>query len=292
MAITTRKGWPARAGTLAGAAIIGALAVWVSGFRPDLFHTANDANTPQPPAARLSTPTGPARAILPTNAEVQTALPGGDSSLSKEPQPLILTGTIVGRNLNEGSAFIGISGSNPQTYSGGAILANGARLKEIGHDYVILERGGRSVKLYAQNTKPGRDAGRATDALLTVGGRPASAPAQPTDSDPITDFIRPTPLFDGDVMVGYQVYAGAHSGTFARLGLQNGDIITSIDGAPLTDGLVALESLRPLTRGASIAVNVKRNGASSRVVLDGSIVAAELHRKTADATPIAGAPGT
>jgi hypothetical protein len=41
----------------------------------------------------------PSKAILPANAEAQKTLPGVDSSVSERAQPLILTGTLVGRNL-------------------------------------------------------------------------------------------------------------------------------------------------------------------------------------------------
>jgi type II secretion system protein C len=295
MAITRTGKWQGRALALVGSAIIGLLAVWISGFRLDSLHAKKDTDTSTPPlVARVPARTEAQKAIRATNAEAQKTLPGTDSSVSQHPQPLILTGTLVGRNLNEGSAFIGTSASNPQTYQAGAMLANGARLTEIGHNYVVLERDGRSVKLYAQNAKGMREARHADDALLMIGGRQKTEPAVPTDSDPITDFIRPTPVFDGATIVGYQVYAGERAGTFARLGLRSGDIITSIDGSPLADGQTAMESLRPLTTGASVTVNVKRDGGNAHIVLDGSIVAADLQhsKKTADASLASGAPGS
>jgi len=46
--------------------------------------------------------------------------------------------------------MLGVARENPQTYSTGALLANGARLTEVRANYVVLERAGHSARLYLE----------------------------------------------------------------------------------------------------------------------------------------------
>jgi len=118
---------------------------------------------------------------------------GNDSSVSKVPLPLVLVRTQPGRNSREGFAQIGVNALTPQTYGAGAILANGARLSEIYDHYVLLERDGRSVRLYrlGEMHEP-RPAESASASLLTVGGGVPPAPQLTKAQEQITDYLRPS----------------------------------------------------------------------------------------------------
>ena len=115
------------------------------------------------PTAR-SGPIGAPVTVTPMRPE------GNDSSVSPVPLPLILVRTHRGRNSREGFAEIGVRARSPQTYTAGALLANGARLTEIYDHYVVLERGGRSARLYVQGEA--QPDGKRARELLTVGGTP------------------------------------------------------------------------------------------------------------------------
>jgi len=54
------------------------------------------------------------------------------------------------------------------------------------------------------------------------------------------------------------------------LGLQQGDRITAIDGAPVRDQARAMAELRRLTEGAALLVNVERGAGTAVLALDGS----------------------
>jgi type II secretion system protein C len=225
---------------------------------------------PHPPAA-------PPNAVH-TLPDIAAAFPGINSSALKDPLPLILTGTVMGRTAREGLAFIGTDERNPQTYSAGAILANGARLTEISKDYVVLEKNGVSARLYAQNVT---SRGRERSELLQVGGVQKFIPALSTDTETFTQFIRPNPVYDGSTLTGYEVYAGSKAAVFSRLGLRAGDIITAFDDVPVSDPQVVMGLLQQLANGVAMMATVKRKGSTERLSLDGAIVSAELERASA-----------
>jgi len=215
-------------------------------------------------------------------------LPGTDSSLSKVPLPLFLARTEPGRNAQEGKAFMGTSRENPQTYAAGAILVNGARIKEIHSDHVLLERDGKSVKLFVDGTT--KDAPTLTlprfrkggdqmlNDMLTVGGQPEVKLAVATSHEILTDYIRPSPVYEGDIIKGYQVYAGQKSGVFAQLGLQQGDVITALDNMPFTDPQQAMVMFKQLTEGTALVATVDRKGKRERISLNGALITADQER--------------
>ncbi len=219
-------------------------------------------SAPPPTVVARSLPIGPPVSITPMRPE------GNDSSISKVPSPLILVRTQRGRNNREGLAQIGVRADSPQTYTAGALLANGARLAEIYDHYVVLEHNGHSVRLYLQGE--GQPDPRSAQNLLTVGGAPEQAPAVANSQDTLTDYLRPIPVFIGSQLHGYALYAGRKSPGFSQLGLQSGDVLTYIDGTAVSDSSDSLTTLRTLTTGAALTVRIEREGVPQTLSLDGS----------------------
>ena len=200
---------------------------------------------------------------------------GTDSSVSRVPLPLVLTGTRLGRNVREGYADIGVNALSPQTYRAGALLANGARLEEIYSDYVVLARDSHRARLYVTGRAVPADAPLPYLPLLTVGGVTQTAKAAVADShDRLTEIIRASPVYQGDILQALEVYGSGSSDTFARLGLEPGDRVTAIEGASLRNPGEAMAQLRRLAEGASLTVTVVRGGKPQTLSLDGSVVKA------------------
>jgi hypothetical protein len=273
--------WPVRVAICVG---VGAFALVVficsglfSGWRFD--HTDRRAD---------AAPSAPVQATVPPSAQslagsVGVAPPaptGNDSSISKVPLPLVLVSTRPGKNFNEGYAEIGVNARSPQTYIAGAVLANGARLAEIHPDFVLLQKDRQSVRLYLQG-KGGADQpnSQQLQAMLDVGG-PDSAPppAQASSHDELTDYLRPTPVYDNGSIRGFQVYAGRNAEVFSQWGLQPGDVITAIQGGAATDPDAVIAALESLTQGAAVDVTVERNGRTVSMALDGAAIAASAAR--------------
>ena len=258
--------------TFGASTLIATLALTIAGFDPGKWYARWHDNRPKAAAPVVNTVPVVPHTALPrsTTATAARLLPGAQSSTSPTPQNLVLTGILLGRNAKEGYAMLGVARENPQTYAAGALLANGARLAEIHAKYVVLERDGHSVRLYLEGTGLQPESGATAKPLLTIGGNAAPRVATATSTEPLTDYLRPTPLYDGATLVGYQVYPGAKPGAFLQTGLRAGDVITAIDGAPLSDTAQATESLRGLMDGNTHTATVNRKGSSVEVSLDGS----------------------
>jgi type II secretion system protein C len=108
--------------------------------------------------------------------------------------------------------------------------------------------------------------------MISVGGSTQSALATADSGDSLTDYIRISPAFEGTQFQGLVVYANARSDVFFRMGLQEGDVITSVDGTVSPDQESALAALRPLTKGQALSVTVQRDGHSQVLSLDGSLI--------------------
>jgi general secretion pathway protein C len=209
--------------------------------------------------------------------------------VSKVPLPLILVATEVGRTPADGIALIGVKKESPQTYQFGAILANGARLSEITMDYVVLTKDGKSVKLYRDGLPQVAKVSEALSAMVTVGGALPIPPAVATVQQTLTQHIRPTPVYDGANITGYQVYPADGSGVFARMGLQAGDVITAMNGVPLNESQSAMVYFESLSQGVAMTATVKRKGETLNVALDGALIAqADRAQHT---TPLGMPPG-
>jgi type II secretion system protein C len=184
---------------------------------------------------------------------------------------VLLSGTLIGRNPYEGTAHIGVSNAAPLTYVAGAVLANGARVTEIYRDRIVLTRDGESVDLYLAG---GDFPLAATSALHPIlEPRSADTPAQAlADSPALTDYLRPTPVYDGNRLDGYRVYPGKREEIFAQLGLEPGDVIRALDFTPFSSPEDAIERLDALMYGIAVVATVERSGRTEYLSLDGALL--------------------
>ena len=195
---------------------------------------------------------------------------GNNSSVSRVPLPLVLIRTQPGRNSREGLAQIGVNAQTPQTYAAGALLANGARLTEVFDRYVMLEKGGDTVRLFLRGEPQPDEKSEAS--LLTVGGVAPPARAVANSRDILSAYLRWSPVFTGSQLHGYALYPGRNPFPFAHLGLASGDVLTSIDGSPISNPADAAAALHSLSQGGDLVVGVERRGSLVSLSLDGSVL--------------------
>jgi general secretion pathway protein C len=99
----------------------------------------------------------------------------------------------------------------------------------------------------------------------------------------ISQVMRPQPVYAGGQMKGFRVYPGANRQAFARLGLRAGDMVTAINGTPLTDKERAQEIFGTLGSSTDARVTITRNGRQQELVLNIAQITAEAENLGAGA---------
>jgi general secretion pathway protein C len=144
-------------------------------------------------------------------------------------------------------------------------------LDEIYRDHVVLVKGTRHTTLYIEGAGAPTDTG-AGDALAMVGGVATNVESPHLSVEPITDYLRPVPVYRDNVIAGFQVYPGARPALFSKWGLQPGDLMTELDGQPVADADQLMQMLSGLIDGQALAATVQRGAATLSVTLDGAEV--------------------
>jgi hypothetical protein len=272
--------------SLGGAAFLIVAALWSAGLPPTqwwaraqaLFEMEN-LSSQAVPAVKAA---GPEHTVVRESEGPLGPSPEAAVSTSDDPQPLLLISTSPGRSAVEGTARIGTDATTPMTYSVGALLLNSACLVEVHKDHVILQRDDKKARLYllGMSRKPEADVAE----LLSVAERAPSMPVIEASQSVITEYLRPSPMYDESQLRGYRVYPGRNVGVFANMGLQSDDLILSLDGQALTDGERGLELLNQLTSGATMSALIERKGKLEQLSLDGSYIQRDQEQMNSLAT--------
>jgi general secretion pathway protein C len=193
--------------------------------------------------------------------------------------PLVLVGTLAGPQPEQGLAILGESPQSARVFMVGATLPGGVKLHSVYPDRVVIARGG------ALETLPlPRQVASGTNYQVPVAAAPVAAAAQAPlaesvqrliESGPevVGEMIRPMPDFANGQLRGFRVYPGRDRRMFAKLGLQPGDLVTQINGVPLTDAQRGMEILRALGNAGQANVTVERAGNVQQLSVNASQLA-------------------
>ncbi len=280
MAKAGRSSWGSRALAVVGAAAVALLAALA--VRWDEV-SSSDEPQDQEPAVKIAQAKPPAPATPPP-------LPGNDSSVSAETRQLILTGTLVAADPADSRAFLGTDPKNPQTYAMNSLLVNGTRIQAIARDHVMLERDGRIARLDIGGafSEPPPDARRLT--MVAAASTDAPVAIEP-QSAALTDVLGVSPVFDANgALTSYRLRPGRHGGVFARWGLEPGDRLIALEGAPLSDVDSVAFILELVGQGERVHGTVLRSGVRVPVVLDGGVIGDESARARAANESLMSAP--
>jgi general secretion pathway protein C len=94
-----------------------------------------------------------------------------------------------------------------------------------------------------------------------------------TNPGAFAEVVRPQPVFANGVQRGYRVYPGRNRQQFAKLGLQPGDLILSINGTPLDDPQRGMEIFNTMSSSDRVNVTIERNGQSQELTLNTAQIA-------------------
>lgn len=181
---------------------------------------------------------------------------------------LRLVGLVAGDAPEQGKAIIAERDSPEQLYGVGDAIAGGqARLHRIHPDRVILERDGAYETLWLPRAD-GTTGGAAPTFRAAPAATPSTSADQPRiqrsewleDPERLLQAVRARPVIQGGMLHGLEVRPTRNARQFQQAGLRPGDVITSVNGMPLsaienTDQLFA-----DLGGQSQVSIVVEREG--------------------------------
>jgi type II secretion system protein C len=176
--------------------------------------------------------------------------------------PLVLTGVIANTDPTHGFGILGSATSRTALYSVGAVLPGDARLVAVYHDRVELERSGVREVLRLPNAQIHHPPRTAEVAAVTADPTPVAETAEAVaPASPLPKFWRVHHLTFESTDASGRVIGYELSGAGAQSGLRRGDVLTAINGLPLSDRNAAQELIEQTGKGSEPAqLTVLRNG--------------------------------
>jgi general secretion pathway protein C len=184
---------------------------------------------------------------------------------------LVLSAVFAANDPAKGVAIIGESAQSSKVYAVGAVVRPGTRLHSVYLDRVILDRNGQLETLaLPRPSTAGIAINRAAAAPRTGNTQFADNLRRIAETNPtaFAEVVRPQPVFANGVQRGYRVYPGRNRQQFAKLGLQPGDLVLSINGTPLDDPQRGMEIFNTIGTSDRVSVTVERNGQSQELTLN------------------------
>ncbi len=169
---------------------------------------------------------------------------------------LTLVGTRVDTVSGRGSAIIAAGDGLQSSFLVGETVQPGVTLQAVGFDSVTLLRGGTTEKLFLDQSAGGapvtpENVGGLLDATGTAAG---SGPAPRLAAD-----VQVTPRLNGSAISGYVLNPKGSGAAFAAAGLAPGDVLVSVDGAPVASLGDPAALARQLDSGG-VDIGVERSG--------------------------------
>lgn len=154
------------------------------------------------------------------------------TNIGYKPLPLILRGTIIG---STDRSYAIIEDHGVQGLFGLGDMVSGAKVVAMNRDRVILDYNGTKQELSMSEDMS--EAGPRT----YVQSEALNKLNKEVNFAKLMTQLRIKPYFEGGRCVGFQI--GNISGSIKQMGLQDGDIVESINGVKVDDPLRALEIL-------------------------------------------------
>ncbi|MEJ2425224.1 MAG: type II secretion system protein GspC [Candidatus Thiodiazotropha sp.] len=192
---------------------------------------------------------------------------------------LTLHGVFVADKPEDGAAIIGTSGSVQKYYKVGGGIMSGVTLQAVFNDRVVLLRNGKSEVLRFPKVNDSRDiatvhtpTARAARSRQVGFGPVSRSQSKPSASlseyrdmireEPLKIFehVRFVPVKSRDGMKGYRILPQKNRALYNQLGVRPSDLVTSVNGIPLTNDREALQLVDKLKDAQSLQVEIIRNG--------------------------------
>ncbi|MBD3609148.1 MAG: type II secretion system protein GspC [Gammaproteobacteria bacterium] len=190
---------------------------------------------------------------------------------------LQLSGVIASPDRQVARAFIVSSGSE-RSYRINESVPGGAVLKEIYSDRVILSRNGRFETLRMPIK---------TTWIISDDEKSASAPSASNKINPkvsreevlkykqillsqpneLAGMIRQRPVRKNGQIQGFRIFPGKDRELFKRMGLQPGDVVTGVNGMPLSNTEAVMALYGKLPELSQLSIDIERRGSKMTLAL-------------------------
>ncbi|MEP6785773.1 MAG: type II secretion system protein N [Sphingomonadales bacterium] len=190
--------------------------------------------------------------------------------------PLKLFGVRLDQAMGRGSAIIATPDGLQNSYAVGDEIVPGVKLKAVAFDNVTIERGGATEQLFLDQSVGGAAPAAGSPPVVGTPGvpppggapmlmqAPAMAPA-PLTAQSLATGINFAPRMEKGAVTGFVVGPKGTGDVFASTGLQQGDVVTQINGRSIRsieDATAAMSSVSP----AQTTFTVDRGGKAVSVV--------------------------
>jgi len=191
---------------------------------------------------------------------------------------LTLVGTLSEPNPEKGLAIIRLGEKATGVFPAHAQIDASTRLLRVFADHVVVDwRGGERVLAFprSQSELPllaretPEDESESQGPTKTVQGT-GEQPMRMANYRRILDYIDYHPRIVGNAIDGIKISGVKDEEKLAKMGLHSGDIVTSVDGVPLTDPRRIDDLLKALSDGQAVTATVIRGGETSSEVLQES----------------------
>ncbi len=187
---------------------------------------------------------------------------------------LTLRGIVSSATAGQGGAIIATANGQQSYYTTGATVPGGAVLQSIHKDHVVLKRSGRLEKLKLPRQELGLPAKETTNNTFRQGntthqGSLAGLRQQILrNPQQLLNVFSVEPYTNRGQFIGYRLRPGRDRSLFKRTGLQNGDIVTRINGIRLDTPAKAMTALRGLAQSPAANLQIRRNGQLQTLRID------------------------
>lgn len=242
------RGWPV-AYSAAELALMAALAIQAARLVWALVTPIGPLGDWRP--AEIAVPGSPAALLASFDPFFRVSGTEGPATVTAVPVKLF--GLRVDEASGRGSAIVAGPDGVQQSVSVGDEVAPGVRLVAVADDHVTLNYAGHTEALYLDQS------GTPPTPPVVGAPPPGAAPVGPPTLAQLRAAIVATPRLDGGRLTG--LVLAPQGPAFNAVGLQGGDVVTAINGRPVT-GLGDLErAATDLRGGGALQLTVERAGA-------------------------------
>ena len=256
------------------AAAVVLIAYSAAGFTWMLLAAGDTSDEAPPPATDVAPAAARADALTLGREIVARHLFGQAPSLTpgaaipETSLSLVLRGVVASPNPKTAAAIVADSSGNEQFYLVGQALPGGAVLKEVHRRRIVFSRDGRleTLRLPKESLQGGSDDTSGSDDG-TVGVAPqAGALLQRyrdqflQNPESLANLLQGEPYWDNGRLIGYRLRPGRDPRLLAQFGIQNGDVVTAVNGVSVVDAAGRLELLRKLPVATQVNLDLLRDG--------------------------------